>query len=236
MVFVRLIPEDRLRRLVEVRGEIHYPGYYAISEDATRLSEVIAWAGGVTPEAFLREAKVVRRGALKLEDKEYERLKDLPPSEMTPDEYEYFKLKSREQQGLMVVDFERLLLENDTAEDLTLKRGDLITIPTHRDFVSVLGMVRSPGNVTFEPDLTPELYILKSGGYANRADRRHVRVIRGATSEWVPLSAVDFLEPGDTIWIPEKRDRDWWAIFKDTLATTTQILTLYLIVDTAVSD
>jgi hypothetical protein len=47
---------------------------------------------------------------------------------------------------------------------------------------------------------------------------------------------VESLEPGDTIWIPEKRDRDWWAAFKDTLAMTTQILTLYLIVDTVVNE
>jgi protein involved in polysaccharide export with SLBB domain len=234
IVFVRFIPEARIKKLVEVRGEVVYPGFYAIEEGRTRLSEVIQRAGGITPEAFLREATLVRRESIRMEDKEFERLKQIPPSEMTEDEYEYFKLRSRETPGLMVVDFEKLLLEGDRSQDILLRAGDLITIPATKNFVSVLGMVRDPGNILYEEGLSPQDYIAKAGGYAEKADKGKVRVIRAATGEWVPLDEAEEVEPGDTIWIPEKPERDYWQLFKDVMAVTTQIVTIYLVVDRAV--
>jgi len=233
IIFVRSVPEYRVKRLVEIRGEVVYPGQYAIEEGESRLLDTIRRAGGVTPEAFLREATLVRREAIRLEDREFERLKMIPAADMTEDEYEYFKLRSRENPGRMVVDFHRLLVENDASENLLLRNGDLITIPTARDFISVLGMVSCPGNIPYEPGWSPEDYITQAGGFAEKASKGKSRVIRAATGEWVSLDEAKGLEAGDTIWVPEKRDRDWWQILKETIAVTTQIVTIYLVVDRA---
>jgi len=235
IVFVRAIPEYRIRRLIEIQGEVVYPGNYTIIEGETKLTEVLRRAGGVTPEAFLREATLVRREAIRLEDREFERLKTVPPADMTLDEYEYFKLRSRENRGLMVVDFHALLVAGDAEQDLLLRHGDLIVIPKTRDFVSVLGMVASPGNIMFEAGLTPEQYIRRAGGFAEKAARGRTRVIRASTGEWISIGEVDRLEAGDTIWVPEKPERHYWALFKDILQVTTQIVTIYLVVDRAVS-
>ena len=112
---------EKLER--EIRGEVAYPGEYAIVEGQSRLLDTIRRAGGVTPEAFLREATLIRREAIRLEDREFERLKNIPPADMTPDEYEYFKLRSRENPGRMVVDFHRLIAEGDERENLLLRAG-----------------------------------------------------------------------------------------------------------------
>jgi protein involved in polysaccharide export with SLBB domain len=234
IIFVRAIPEYRIKRLVEVEGEVIYPGQYPINEGETRISDIIRRAGGVTDEAFLKEATLVRREAIRLEDKEFERLKTVPPADMTRDEYEYFKLRSRENRGLMVVDFHELLVEGDQSQDLLLRHGDLISIPKTRGFVSVLGMVAAPGNVIFEEGLTGQDYLRRVGGFAENADRRRTRVIRAATGEWVSLNEADRILTGDTIWVPEKQDRDYWALFRDFITVTTQIVTIYLVVDTAV--
>ncbi|MCK4413052.1 MAG: SLBB domain-containing protein [Candidatus Eisenbacteria sp.] len=236
MVFVRAIPEYRVKRLVEIGGEVVYPGFYAISEGESRLADTIERAGGVTREAFLREAELIRREAIRLEegDREFERLKKIPSADMTEDEYEYFKLRSRENPGRMVVDFERLLIDGDETQDLLLRHGDLITIPTRRDFISVLGMVGAPGNIIYRADWSPKDYIVEAGGFSEKADRGATRVIRASSGEWVSLSDADDLEPGDTIWVPERRDRDYWQFFKDVLTVTTQIVTIYLVVDRAI--
>lgn len=236
IVFVRAIPEYRIKRLVEVEGEVIYPGQYPINEGETRISDVIRRAGGVTDEAFLKEATLVRREAIRLEDKEFERLKTVPPADMTSDEYEYFKLRSRENRGLMVVDFHALLLEGDQGQNLLLRHGDLISIPKTRGFVSVLGMVAAPGNVIYEEGLTAHDYLRRAGGFAEKADRRKTRVIRAATGEWVSLNEAERIQTGDTVWVPEKRDRDYWAFFRDFIQVTTQIVTIYLVVDTAVGN
>ncbi|MFH1144956.1 MAG: SLBB domain-containing protein [Candidatus Eisenbacteria bacterium] len=233
IVFVRAIPEYRVKRLVEIRGEVVYPGEYAITEGESRILETIKRAGGVTPEAFLSEATIIRREAIRLEDREFERLKTIPAADMTEDEYEYFKLRSRENPGRMVVDFHKLIVEGDETENLLLRHGDLISIPTARDFISVLGMVSSPGNIPYEPKWEPRDYITQAGGFAENAAKGDTRVIRAATGEWVSLDEAKDLEAGDTIWVPEKGDRDWWQFFKDTIAVTTQIVTIYLVVDRA---
>ncbi len=168
--------------------------------------ETITRAGGITPEAFLREATLVRTEAIRLEDKEFERLKSVPPADMTGDEYEYFKLRSRENPGLMVVDFHRLFVAGDQSQDLLLRGGDEVVIPRVKDFISVLGMVRAPGNILYEPTYAAKDYLAMAGDYAETADRGKTRVIKAVTGEWVSLDEVDDIEPGDTIWVPERRE------------------------------
>jgi len=48
---------------------------------------------------------------------------------MTDDEYDYFKSRSRQRAGRVVVDFEKLFKGNDLGEDIILRRGDEIFIP-----------------------------------------------------------------------------------------------------------
>lgn len=232
-IFVRRRLNWYRRELVDVRGEVKFPGSFSIVDGTTRLSEVIERAGGFTDQAFLQEASVVRRRSIKLDDKEVERLRLLTPSEMTDDEYEYFKMKSREEKGLMVVDFVELFVGGDKSQDILLRAGDLIDVPPRKDFVSVLGEVAAPGNIVFDSQLTIDDYIRMAGGYAGNADRGKVRVIRVATGEWVKRSDARTLYAGDTVWVPEKPDRDYWNIFKETLGVVTQVLTVYLIVDRA---
>jgi len=133
----------------------------------------------------------------------------------------------------MVVDFHELFVDHDPEEDLLLRRGDVINIATRRDFVSVLGMVSDPGNIPYEAGLNVKEYIDRSGGYADRADKGKTRVIKAGTGEWVRSDDAQDLGPGDTVWVPEKADRDWWGVFKDVVGVTTQILTIYLIAERA---
>ena len=45
-------PEYELQRMVILRGEVRYPGAYALKHRAERLSELIARAGGLTDRAY----------------------------------------------------------------------------------------------------------------------------------------------------------------------------------------
>ncbi|MBK9736168.1 MAG: SLBB domain-containing protein [Saprospiraceae bacterium] len=59
-IFVRLAPEYELQRNVFINGEVKYPGTYALMSDNTKLATIIREAGGVTDEAFLKGATLVR--------------------------------------------------------------------------------------------------------------------------------------------------------------------------------
>jgi protein involved in polysaccharide export with SLBB domain len=154
---------------------------------------------------------------------------------MTEDEYEYFKMRSREKPGVMVIDFEKLINEGSEEQNIFLMDGDRIEVPKHKDYVSVLGMVARPGNVEYRAELSAKDYIRLAGGYADRAAKGKTRVIRVASGEWQKPGDVDQIHAGDTVWVPEKPDRDWWKFFRDGLLVATQIATLYLVADRAVN-
>jgi protein involved in polysaccharide export with SLBB domain len=232
IVFVRSVPESRTRWLVDVRGEVVYPGSYPIVEGVTRLSEIIAVAGGLTPDAYIARAQLIRRQAVPLVDPEFERLSKMSPADMEPEEYAYFKVRAREVPGSMVVDFRKALVEQDPRDNVYLFSGDVIDIPTRKDFVSVLGTVWRPGNVNYEPGLTAHQYLQRAGGFADDADKGKSRVIK-ASGEWVKLGDAGEMEPGDIVFVPEKPDRPFWPVFFQFLTVTYQIVAIYAIVDNA---
>lgn len=232
VIFIRTSPEYRHRRLVEIRGEVTYPGSYPVEEGRTRLADLVRMAGGVTVDAYLPDGRLVRRDNIGLADPEFERLKKISPADMDDDEYRYYKAKSREVPGQMVIDFQKAVEDEDPSENLLLKRGDLVVIPPRKNYVTVLGTVADPGNVTYKPGLTARDYINLAGGYAKDADKGDSRVIK-PNGEWLSFGKAGSLEPGDVVFVPDKEKGKFWSTFRSTITVTAQILTIYLVVDRA---
>lgn len=230
-VYVYPIPEWHVRRVVEIHGEVRYPGQYVIDEGRETLAGVVARAGGLTADAAIEEMTLTRSIGQETVDPEFERLKVIEVGDMTRDEYDYFKLKSREHPGRVVVNFPALFLGGDSAEDLLVRRGDFLNVPIATRSVKVSGQVASPGLVAYEPDKSARWYIERAGGYGWRAAEGKTRVIRARTGEWESARKAKVVEVGDTIWVPEKPERDYWQLFKDYLVVAGQIATIYLVVD-----
>jgi polysaccharide export outer membrane protein len=215
-------------RLVRVDGFVNYPGYHKIVKGKTKLSEMILnSAGGFREEASLKDAYVIRTIGSDEIDAEFERLKTIPIADMTEDEYDYFKARSREEKGRIVLNFSKLFLENDYKEDLILKRGDVIYIPEAKDYVTLVGQVVRPGNLIYKENLSVDDYINLAGGFAWRAIEDDVRVIKSESGEWIEADEVESLSPGDIIWIPEDPPAPpFWETFKDVLSITGQLATV----------
>jgi protein involved in polysaccharide export with SLBB domain len=232
-VFIRRIPKWQVGPLVEVRGEVMFPGFYPIVEDSTRLSEVLQRAGGFTPQAIIREARLLRKSALIDKDPEYVRLRDTPRDQMSKLEYEYLVMRESSQNiGQVVVDFRRLFLEGDSTHDVTLRDGDVIEVPRSPGVVHVTGRVARAGGVVYEPGKDLKYYLAKAGGLTYDGDRRRIKVIK-ATGEILDDEKVKGFEPGDTIWVPRKPERDYWKFFRDTVTVAAQLATVYLIIERA---
>lgn len=224
LVLVRELPDYFIDKAVKIEGYVKYPGYYKIVEDKTMLSEIIREAGGFRENASLTEASLVRAKGISGEDPEFERLKIIPRENMTEDEYDYFKAKSRQHIGKVVVDFYELFVKNNAEEDVTLKREDIINVPEARNYIILLGQVVNPGNIIYKEGLTVEDYIQLAGGFGWRAVEGDVRVIKAKTKEWIDADDVDSLEPGDTIWVPEEiPGPKFWDVFTTTLAILGQV-------------
>jgi protein involved in polysaccharide export with SLBB domain len=229
-VFIRSISKYHQKKQVNILGEVLYPGIYAIDEGETKVTDLVRMAGGFTAPASLPEAEIIRGYYTDVVDLEYERLKKMDVPDMSKLEYEYFKTKSREKPGKISCDFVKLFEHNQKDQDIILKNGDLIRIPAKSLVVRVSGSVVNPGLLSFEPGKDYVFYVEKTGGYSWRASKGGVRVIKEVTGEWVKPEKSTRIDPGDTIWIPEKPDRDYWGFFKDTMIVLGNVATLYLVV------
>ncbi len=223
-VIVRQIPEYLVEYFVKIDGFVKYPGYYKITKGKTTLKEIIERAGGFLDEASLTEATLTRNLEVQDEDPEYERLKLMEPKDMTDDEYNYFKARSRERSGRVVVDFVKLFVQHDNSEDILLHKGDVISIPEKKNYITMLGQVVNPGNVIYKPELSVDDYIELAGGFGWHALKDEVRVVKAKTGEWIDADEVTNLQPGDAIWVPEEPpSADFWEIFNTTLRVLGQV-------------
>jgi protein involved in polysaccharide export with SLBB domain len=232
-VQIRTDPNWDIRHRVELKGEVRFPGTYIVNEERTTLSELIARAGGFTPDASLREATVVRKVDESIKDPEYERLRLVPTADMSRTEYEYFKMRGRQRVGLMAVNFVDLFEKGDSTQDVLLRDGDVITVPLRKTYVTLAGQIAIPGNIRYEPGLSVNDYIARSGGFAWKAAKGRTVLIRASTGEWIKQGNVDVVGPGDTIWVPEIPDRDWYTMFKETLLILSQVATIWLVIRTS---
>ncbi|MDH7515078.1 MAG: SLBB domain-containing protein [Bacteroidota bacterium] len=225
LVLVKGYSKYRHHRLVLLKGEVKFPGSYSIEPGVTRLSDVIRRAGGFTAEAALEDATVIRPPDESERDKEFERLAKINPADMREDEYEYFKDRSRERVGQLVVDFHRLFVEGDRREDIVLQDKDIVEIPSQKNYIRVIGRVNNPGNVIYRQGWSYRQYIDACQGYGWRADDGDVRIIKSRTGEFVDASDESRydLEPGDTIWVPEVPKRKFWDIALTTLSVLGQV-------------
>lgn len=234
-LFIRQIPKWEVGLTVEVKGEVNFPGIYAITKDSMTLSEIIDKAGGFTDEALIREASLIRTDTKNMIDKEYERLKQLSRDQMSKAEYQYLVMKQNSQDiGRIVVDFYKVCVLKNKSDDVILENSDVINVPKAPKVVYVSGRVGIPGGVLYKPDKNIKYYLNNAGGPAWDAKVRGIKVSK-VTGEILDDEDVETLEPGDIIWVPRKSDRDWWEFFRQTIAIIAQIATVYIVVDRAIA-
>ncbi|MCI0512107.1 SLBB domain-containing protein, partial [candidate division KSB1 bacterium] len=228
-IYIRRLPEYHTKAQIVIRGEVKFPGEYNIEDGQTTLTQVLEHAGGFTGQASLAEASLLRKSVADVEDPEFERLKKMTIEEMTEQERNYFKIKSREKNGSLGIDFIRLFLLKDRSADVPLLDRDEITIPPVGRTIAVSGQVVRPGLITFVSGQTFRYYIGKAGGYSWNARKSHIRVIRSQTGEWLKPDGDTEIYLGDTIFVPERPERDYWALFKDFMQIAYQIATIGLV-------
>lgn len=224
-VIVREKPEYFEEKIVTISGYVKYPGPYKIVDGETLLSDIIPEAGGFLPKGSLKSAYIIRQSGESAYDPEFERIKLMSRKDMSDDEYDYLKSRSRQRKGRVIVDFEKVFLTK--TEDLTLKKNDQIFVPEKKDFILIIGQAVFPGSLEYHPEYSIRDYIEIAGGFSWRADDGDIRVIKGKTGEWVDEDDILRLEPGDTIWIPEKpQGPKFWDVFKDSLLIVGQLATV----------
>ena len=228
-LFVRRIPDYHIKRTVEIKGEVTYPGEYAITNNPTRLSDVIDMAGGFTDEAALGNAHVIRRSIRKEENPELEWLDMMMVSDMRKEERAYYQTKLQQQQNRVYTDFVALFEDGDEDFDIPLKNDDLIVVPAKTYAVNVIGQVKYPGVQEWVPGKGLNYYVKKAGGYNEGAWKKKISVNKIASGVFVEPDKTS-IEMGDTIFVPQKPERDVYELVRDIVLITSQAASVIMLV------
>jgi protein involved in polysaccharide export with SLBB domain len=228
-LYVRELPEYRRVRNVTVSGEVRYPGVYPVREGDDRLMGLLGRAGGLSEWAAGDRILIFRPTVVAGQrDIEFERLSRLSRSEMTDAEYQTFKTKLAAQQAAYIVDIAQL--ERGRGEfDVLLKDGDLVVVDRALPVVRVAGEVQRPSLLEFQAGRSGRDYIQLAGGYTQRADGGKVRLTRAGSNQTIYLREAKVIQPGDFIWVPEKKDVNFWGVFKDVLLVSGSVATIVIL-------
>ena len=222
-IVVQERPDVRENYKVTVDGEVKYPGTYPLSKDITKLSTVIEWCGGFTEYASLANAQVYR-ATVSREDVELEKLLSLRGN-ISVEDSSYYLIESELhiRHEVVNVDFKKLFVDKNSAEDVYLKDGDFVSVPSIRKTIYVFGQVTNPGNVPFVPDQGYEYYVQKCAGFTDNARKGDVMIIKRSTHQWLVPSETK-IEEGDYVWIPKKIERTF-AYYMSVISQTAAVIT-----------
>lgn len=225
-VYIRKIPGWEENDYVIVDGEVQFPGKYAIREEHDRVSDLIARAGGFTDKAEIQNIEYIRQIDMEKKDPELERLQRLNPSEMSKTELRYYQAKINEKKGAMSLNFQAIIKDANSDENIHLMNMDSIIVPSQNQFVNIQGRVNNPGKVRYKPGLIYSDYIAIAGGYAFRADVDETFITKPRGGQFLARRLDYKIEPGDVILVPTQTDVSFFETFTTVLTIATQLVTI----------
>lgn len=213
-VYVRRSPGYQEQVNVSVEGEILYEGTYALTNKSERLSDLVLKAGKVTPYAYVRGAKLMR----KANEEEIERMRDvveMMQREMGGASMDSLKLEDIKTEYSVGIDLEAAINNPGGDADIVLREGDKLIIPEMVNTVKINGAVMMPNTVAYNKKMSVKDYISQAGGYSNGARKTKAFIIymNGQVAE-VKRSNKSVVEPGCEIIVPvkDKTKAEKWNI------------------------
>lgn len=219
VVHVRRSPGYVMPKNITVTGEVNYEGAFTIEKKNLRLTDAINMAGGVTNDAFIKGARLmrvmndeerVRRQAVL--DALYQQLED-------KDSVSWSKMEMSDSYAIGI-DLEKALKEPGGQYDLVLREGDHIDIPEYNGTVRISGDVLFPNTVTYVKGKSPKWYIQNAGGYSESAKKKKSFIVYQNGLMDI-LAKNPEVQPGSEIVVPSKKKKH---VNLNTIATVGSVL------------
>ena len=211
---------------VDITGEVLYDGTYALTNKSERLSDLVKKAGGVTPFAYVKGAKLIRQA----NDEELKRMEDvfkMMRREMGQANMDSLKL-DLDSVYSVGIDLELAMKNPGSSADVVLRAGDKLVVPELSNTVKINGAVMLPNTVAYKDNKSVKYYISQAGGFANNARKSRAFIIymNGQVAK-VKGSGRNMIEPGCEIVVPIK-DKNGRMNFQTILGIASSIGSLGL--------
>jgi len=258
---VRLSPRDGIRiprgfgdrdsGPVTLTGEFLRPGIYDIRR-GERLSELIARAGGLSPQAYPYGAVFTRESVRQRQQEGFARTaRELEQSliqvaagqavagskasgldlggAITAGREMAGALREARAAGRMVVEANPVILAARPELDVLLEPGDLIALPKRPNEVTVVGAVLNPGSLQFSTGWKASDYVHASGGAQRFADNSRAFVVL-PNGQSVPAGLGAWqaggppVPPGSLVVVPQDPSPyETWGFIRDLTQTLGQL-------------
>ena len=201
IVRVRKSPGYIEPRTITVEGEVEFEGDYTMSTKNLRLSDAIKAAGGITSEAYVKGARLMR----KMNDYERARMEDvLRAAEINKDKNDSVATQTIISDEFSVgIQLDKALANPGGDYDIVLRDSDRLIVPEYSGTVKISGAVLFPNTVAYNSDKDGyKWYVNQAGGYADMAKKRRAFIVY--PNGMVSKASKGKIEPGCEIVIPTK--------------------------------
>lgn len=202
-VYVRKAPSYHEQRTVYITGEVRYPGAYSIGSKKERVSDLIQRAGGLTPEAFIKGARMKR----------YNPMAKFNMNTLRNNSADSLLTRAEEQiaNDQLELRLESIMKHPGSDYDYFLKEGDAIVVPEISQAIRIAGEIQNPIGMSYENGKSLKYYVNRSGGYSDNAKKGKTFVIYSDGTTKISRNFIWHryppIEPGCQIIVPAKPER-----------------------------
>lgn len=220
--------------LVTISGEVAKPGRYYF-QPGTRLDQVVAQAGGLTPQAFPYASVITRESVKAQQQQSFDRaVQDaellltaqpvtsanraqlVQPANLALVRSIVDQLRERRPNGRLVFDLP--VTAQALPGALVLENNDTIYVPPRPVTVGVFGAVPTPASFAWRERATIGDFVQSAGGVQKLGDKSEIFVVRAngtVLADGKRVLRAPAL-PGDLVYVPIDANRgEFWARLRD---------------------
>jgi len=217
LITIRRAPGYGLQELVEIEGEVKYPGKYGLKSTSETIHDLLIRAGGLRDGAYTAGTMLIRRSDYAISTNsltnyraDIKRNKVLSILENDTTAYEQ-ALKKLDLDESIGIDLAAIISNPNSDANMTLQEGDIISIPKEFNTVQVRGEVLNPSKIKYSSGLSLGKYIGRAGGFSSAAKKSKSYVIYANGSSQRTTTFLGFrfypkVFPGTEIIIPRKSE------------------------------
>lgn len=176
VIQVRRSPGFHTPRQVIINGEVTFGGSYTLEKKNQRLSDLVKMAGGVTKDAYVEGARLVRR----MNDMELARrnmaVQTARQGQGARDSVSLEKL-AIDSVYTVGIHLDEALKHPGSDADIVLREGDELYVPEFEGTVKISGDVMYANTVAYSSGKNYKWYVKQAGGFGQRAKKSKAYVV-----------------------------------------------------------
>lgn len=211
MIIVKKLPGYNSQRTVLLLGAVRSPGKYALENSGEKISDILRRAGGFLASADSNSITIrrpIKSDLTKIEKEAlFQRILNINPDSLAQNPRlrdEVYKTYD-----IISVDLKDALNHTESADNLLLEDGDILSVERNSNLVKISGEVYFPTIVTYVANKNLKYYVEQAGNFTNFARKSGALVIypdgkAASVKHFLWFKTYPAVTPRSEIFVPQK--------------------------------